>query len=260
LTAQLDSSDRLAGRVALITGAAGGICRAIALRFAREGAAVACVDLRQEAAEAVAAAVTAAGGQAVAIGADLGQDEGAAASVATAVATFGHVDILVTGAVYFPPQVRVDELSSTDVAMALAVNVGGIINISRHALPGMMARQRGVVIHIASQLGTVGKPGQALYCATKGAAVLFTKAMALDYAAHGIRVISLSPGGVATEQMAEQWGSMENAQLKWGKAKHPIGRLAEVEEIASAALFLASDEASFITGTDLLVDGGYTAL
>ena len=105
----------------------------------------------------------------------------------------------------------------------------------------------------------VAREKQATYCATKGALLLLAKGMALDHASDGIRVNSLSPGGIATQGMANQWGSMERAEQEWGQRMHPLGRLGRTEEIAHAAVFLASDDSSFMTGADLLVDGGYTA-
>ena len=129
----------------------------------------------------------------------------------------------------------------------------------RQVLPHMRRQGGGVIVNVASQLGSVGKKGEAYYCASKGALIALTRAMALDHAEENIRVVSLSPGGVATSGMADKWGDMATAERDWGRAKHPLGRLARVEEIAGAALFLACDDASFITGTDLIVDGGYTA-
>ena len=131
--------------------------------------------------------------------------------------------------------------------------------MSRHAIPRLKAAGGGCIIHIASQMAQVGSAGDAAYCASKAALLDFARAMALDHAKDGIRVNTLSPGGVATRQLAIEFGDLEKAERDWGQAMHPIGRLARPEEIARAALFLASDDSSFMTGADLLVDGGYTA-
>jgi NAD(P)-dependent dehydrogenase (short-subunit alcohol dehydrogenase family) len=116
----------------------------------------------------------------------------------------------------------------------------------------------GSIIHVASQMGRVAWPGQAAYCAAKGALLQLAKVMALECADDGIRVNTLSPGGVATDRLARRFGDLETAEREWGP-KHPLGRLGRPQEMGAAAIFLASDESSFMTGADLLVDGGYTA-
>jgi NAD(P)-dependent dehydrogenase (short-subunit alcohol dehydrogenase family) len=131
--------------------------------------------------------------------------------------------------------------------------------MSRHAIPQIKASGGGSIIHIASQMGQVAEPGDTAYCVTKGALLMLAKGMALDHAADGIRVNTLSPGGIATEAMAREFGDLATAERDWGRARHPLGRLGRPEEIAAAALFLACDESSFMTGADLLIDGGYTA-
>ena len=131
--------------------------------------------------------------------------------------------------------------------------------MSRAALPVMIAGGGGTIIHVASQLGHVGSAGRPAYCATKGALLQLTKAMAADHAADGIRVVSLSPGAVETHRMILRHGNMEEARRVSGP-KHLLGRLGLPNEIAQAAVFLASPGASFMTGTDLLVDGGYAAI
>jgi NAD(P)-dependent dehydrogenase (short-subunit alcohol dehydrogenase family) len=123
----------------------------------------------------------------------------------------------------------------------------------------MIAAGTGSIIHIASQMGRVGSPGRPAYCAAKGALIQLAKVMALDHAAQGIRVNSLSPGAVETGRLLFRHGTMDDARAA-AVPKHPIGRLGQPEEIAAAALFLASDASSFVTGSDLLVDGGYTAI
>ncbi len=138
------------------------------------------------------------------------------------------------------------------------MNVGGAYLMSRWAIPHMVRSGGGSIIHIASQLGTVGTPGRVVYCATKGALITMAKAMAVDHAAQKIRVNTLSPGAVETERML-RFGSMEKAREALGP-KHLLNRLGQPEEIAAAALFLASDAASFMTGANLLVDGGYNAI
>ena len=130
--------------------------------------------------------------------------------------------------------------------------------MSRAVLPIMIAGGGGSIIHVASQLGRVGTPGRPAYCATKGALIQLARAMAADHAAQNVRVNSLSPGAVETDRLVRRLGSMEAARHVLGP-KHLVGRLGQPDEIARAALFLASDASSFVTGADLLVDGGYTA-
>jgi NAD(P)-dependent dehydrogenase (short-subunit alcohol dehydrogenase family) len=139
-----------------------------------------------------------------------------------------------------------------------AVNVGGAFLMSRAMLPAMIAAGGGSIIHIASQLGSVAASRRAAYCASKGALIQLAKAMATDHAAQNIRVNTLSPGAVETERLIKRFGDMETARRTAGP-KHLLQRLGQPEEIALAAVFMASDASSFMTGADLLVDGGYNA-
>jgi NAD(P)-dependent dehydrogenase (short-subunit alcohol dehydrogenase family) len=253
------TTGKLAGRTALVTGAGRGIGRGISLRFASEGANLLCLDIDAEAAQATADSIHAVGGAALPVVADVSVGADARAAVATCISAYGRLDILVNNAVYLTASSPLTDIPEQDWNRALAVNIGGVFHMSKVAIPHMRAQGSGVILHIASQMGHVGYPGQAIYCATKGALIALAKAMALDHAVDGIRVNTLSPGGVATEGMAARWGGMEVVQREWGKAHHPLGRLASIEEIAGAALFLVSEDSSFTTGTDLVVDGGYTA-
>jgi NAD(P)-dependent dehydrogenase (short-subunit alcohol dehydrogenase family) len=141
----------------------------------------------------------------------------------------------------------------------LAVNVTGAYLMSRAALPSMIAAGGGSIIHIASQLGRVAAPARAAYCTSKGAIIQLAKAMAVDHAAQNIRVNALSPGAIETRRLIKRFGDMETARRISGP-KHLLNRLGQADEIAQAALFLASDAASFMTGADMLVDGGYTTI
>jgi NAD(P)-dependent dehydrogenase (short-subunit alcohol dehydrogenase family) len=197
---------------------------------------------------------------AAAVTCDITDGTSARAAVDAAVERFGALHVLVNNAAYFPPQATIVDITEAEWERSLAVNISGAFHMSRHAIPRIAAAGGGSIIHVASQMGRVGSHGQATYCATKGALITFAKAMALDHAVQNIRVNTLSPGGTATRDLARKWGDMETAELKWGRARHPLGRLARVEEVARAALFLASDDSSFMTGADLLIDGGYTAI
>lgn len=247
----------LDGRVAVVTGVAGGIGCAIAEAFARAGARVACLDLVAPA--AVALGIEAAGGAALALAADVSDEAQTLAAVGRVVEQWGAVDVLVNGAAPYDPVGSVVELAPADWTQVFAVQVTGAYLMSRAVLPGMIGAGRGSIIHIASQMGRVGAPGRPAYCAAKGALIQLAKAMALDHALQGIRVNALSPGAVETGRMLFRHGTMAAARLAAGPS-HPIGRLGQPSEIAAAALFLASDASSFVTGSDLLVDGGYTAV
>jgi NAD(P)-dependent dehydrogenase (short-subunit alcohol dehydrogenase family) len=226
----------LAGKSAVVTGAGNGIGRAIALAFAEAGANVACVDLDKTAADATAAAI---GKTAI-------------------LARYPAVHILLNGAAGNDPNGSVLELTLTDWNKVFGVNVAGAFLMSRAILPAMIAAGGGSIIHIASQLGSVAGPRRAVYCASKGALIQLAKAMATDHAGQNIRVNTLSPGAVETDRLVKRFGDMETARRTAGP-KHLLQRLGQPEEIAQAAVFLASDASSFMTGADLLVDGGYNA-
>ncbi|MFO1060619.1 MAG: SDR family oxidoreductase [Dongiaceae bacterium] len=195
-----------------------------------------------------------------ALACDVSDSGSARRAVAAAVRRLGALTILVNNAACFIPDATLAELDEALFERSFAVNVTGPFLMSKWAIPHIAAAGGGSIIHVASQLAHVAVPLQATYSATKAALLMLAKGMALDHAADRIRVNSLSPGGIATPRMAALWGSMERAEREWGAARHPIGRLGRVEEIAAAALFLASDESAFMTGADLLVDGGYTAI
>lgn len=239
----------LNGKAAIVTGAASGIGRAIALELAGAGAKVAALDLNDAAAPESGL---------LAIRCDVSSEAETAAAVAQAVKAFGALHILVNAAAMRDPTATVVELDLAAWNRVFAVNVGGAFLMSRFAVPHIAAAGGGSIIHVASQLGTVGTPGRVAYCSTKGALITMAKAMAADHAAQNIRVNTLSPGAVETERLL-RFGSMDKAREVLGP-KHLLGRLGQPAEIAAAALFLASDASSFMTGADLLVDGGYNAV
>ncbi len=249
----------LTGKAALVSGAGGGIGRAISLAFVGAGAAVACCDIDEYSAAETAQLIRDAGGRAIAQSCDVAVEADTRDAVAATQRAFGRLDILVSGAAPHDPSGTVLETTLADWERVLAVNLTGSFLLSRAALPLMIAAGGGSIILIASQLGRVGSGGRAAYCATKGALIQLAKVMAIDHAAQNIRVNTLSPGAVETQRTLHRYGSFEAAREAIGP-KHLLGRLGRPQEVAAAAVFLASDAASFVTGSDLLVDGGYTAI
>jgi NAD(P)-dependent dehydrogenase (short-subunit alcohol dehydrogenase family) len=254
-----DAAFRLDGKRALVVGAANGIGRATALAFAAAGAAVACADVEAAGAKTTAAAVEQAGGRSVAVHLDVTAPASCRDAVAGTVERFGGLDVLLYGAADNDPTATVVELAEAGWDRVIRVNLTGAFLMAKAAIPAMAARGGGSIILIASQLGRVGSPGRAAYCATKGALIQLAKVLAIDHAAQGIRANTLSPGAVETRRMLQRWTTMEEARSVMAP-KHVLGRLGQPDEIARAAVYLASDASAFMTGADLLIDGGYTAL
>ena len=248
---------QLLGKSALVTGGAGGIGRATAVLFAREGAAVTIVDLNQEAGGEVVREISGAGGRAIFECADVTCVADCKRVVERSVREFGGIDVLFNNAGIIR-RASVVEISEEDWDAVMAVNVKSIFFMCREVVPIMMRAKGGSIINTASGWGLAGGARAAAYCASKGAVVLMTKAMAIDHGRHNIRVNCICPGDTDTTMLrseARQLGEDEEGFLA-ESAKRPLGRMGRAEEIAQAALYLASDAASFVTGTALVVDGG----
>jgi NAD(P)-dependent dehydrogenase (short-subunit alcohol dehydrogenase family) len=255
--AMIDPAFTLDKKAALVVGAANGIGRATALAFAAAGAAVVCADI--EDAKPAAAEIEKGGAQALPVHLDVTDSASCRAAVAAAVDRFGGLDVLLYGAADSDSAATVPELDETVWDRVIRINLTGAFLMAKAAIPAMAARGGGSIILIASQLGRVARSRRAAYCATKGALIQLAKVLAADHAAQGIRANTLSPGAVETRRLLRQWKTMEDARKNMGPL-HLLGRLGRPEEIARAAVYLASDASSFMTGSDLLIDGGYTAI
>ena len=209
-------------------------------------------------AEAAAASLRETGAKAASIGCDVSSPADAEAAVKACVESFGKLTILVNTAAAITPDGTCETLSFEHWNAALAVNLSGVFLMCRYAVPQIRAAGGGTIVNIASQLGQVGVPGRAPYSTTKAAIIQLTECLAGDHAADNIRVNSLSPGVISTARSRSRFGSRE-AQDRVRGPWHLLNRTGHVDEIAAAALFLASDNSSFVTGTDLFADGGYLA-
>jgi 2-keto-3-deoxy-L-fuconate dehydrogenase len=248
----------LAGKLALVTGAGSGIGAAIAETFARAGAELIVTDRDVATAQATVDRIVAAGGQARAVPLDVTDDEACSRVAAEVHAAAGRLDVLVNNA-GIGHVGTVLQTTGADMDRLYAVNVRGVFNVSKAFLPRMLERRAGAIVNMASVGGVIGIPDRLAYCTTKFAVVGLTKSMALDHAAAGVRINCICPGRVETPFVAarlREYPDPERARREMSSTQ-AVGRMGRPEEIASAALFLASDEAVFVTGSALMIDGGW---
>jgi NAD(P)-dependent dehydrogenase (short-subunit alcohol dehydrogenase family) len=251
---------RLQGKVALITGGSSGIGAATALLFAREGAKIALTGRNEKRGRAVAEQILKDGGQAIFLNADVRTADQCRHAVEETRRAWKGLDILFNNAGIFFPHTTVD-CTEEEWDLQIDVNLKGTFLMSKFALPGMIAQGSGVIINNSSGWGIVGGDAAVAYCASKGGVVLLTKAMAIDHGRQGIRINCICPGDVDTPMLPED---ARMRGQKWedylaGCSRRPLGRIGTSDEIARAALFLASEDSSFMTGATLVVDGGGTA-
>ena len=247
----------LSNKVTLITGGGSGIGRSTALLFAAEGAAVVIADLNEAAGREVEQQISAQGGRALFAPADVTRDQDCRRVAELALRNFGAIHVLFNNAGIIR-RASVVELSEEDWDRVMNVNVKSMFLLCRQVIPLMAQSRGGSIINMASGWGLSGGPRAAAYCASKGAVVLLTKAMAVDHGPQNIRVNCICPGDTDTAMLrseAQQLGEAAGRFLAEA-ARRPLGRLGRPEEIAQAALYLASDSSSFVTGTALVVDGG----
>ena len=255
------TAGRLAGKATVLTGASAGIGRACALRFAREGARLVLSDVRADEGAALAHEIEDAGGIACFVAGDVAERGGAERAVDACVERYGRIDVLFCNAGINLPK-QLPESSDAEIERVLAVNVSGPLFAARRAIPTMLAQGGGSILFTASKTGLVAQTDSPVYCASKGAVVMLAKALALDYASRGIRVNALCPGIIDTPMLrrfADAMPEPESAMRQYAAAQ-PMGRLGTADECAAAAVWLASDDASFVTGVALPVDGGFTAM
>ena len=248
---------RLKGKKAIITGAGGGIGRAISIAFAREGAEIICADISEPKVLSTVSEIESRGGKAIPEVGNIAVEQHSISLANAAKKRLGGLTSVISCAIQDAPYLPVTDLPLEEWKYSIDVNLTGTFLLLKHSIPLMVAGGNGSIVLLASQLAVAPKPGRAWYASQKGALLSLVKALAVDHANQNIRANTLSPGPTADERFFSQWPSEEEAHKN---ASTLFGRLGDPEEMAAGAVFLASDESSFVTGTDLLIDGGYTAV
>ena len=245
---------RLKNKIAIITGGGTGIGLSCARLFCQEGAKAVIFGRRKNRLED---AVTEIGENVLAVSGDITHDEDIRKLVETTITTYGRIDILVNNAGIFTGA-PLHEMKDNEWDTTIDINLTSVFKLTRKILPHMIRQKSGSIVHISSILGLIAVPNTAAYNVSKGALIQFSRSLAVEYGSSGIRSNAICPGLIATEMTGELMND-EDLMREWSK-NYPIGRFGQPEDVASACLFLASDESSFITGAVLPVDGGYTAL
>jgi NAD(P)-dependent dehydrogenase (short-subunit alcohol dehydrogenase family) len=246
--------------VVLITGAAAGIGRATALAFARRGYRLVVTDLRAECGPGLLAELRAAGGEARYVVADQSKESDALLAVNLAMEAFGRLDVAINNAgVEGDMSLRLEHQTEANVRRTLSVNTEGVLWCLKHEIPALQRSGGGAIVNVSSVAGHIGLESCAAYVASKHAVEGLTKAAAVEVARHGIRVNAVAPGAIQTGMIDRAVGVGETDARRSLEGMHPLGRMGTPEEVAAAILFLASEEASFITGQSLAVDGGWLA-